>query len=443
LIAEPSTPGPGLPPTTKRGRYFYGWNIVAASIFSNALTTGVYWQGFQVFFLPLLQEFGWSRTVFSLAFSLRSAETGVGAPVVGLLVDRFGSRRVILGSALAVALGMFLVGCTFDILSFYAFFIVASVGASGTSHSVSWSVAVAHWFRRRRGTALGLAMSGPALSGFVLVLMERMVEGLGWRTTVMLAGAALALVLVPIAWFVVRDTPEEMGMTPDGDPAPAAPAAYAAVARAAATGAPPKPRDTENFTVGQALHTKNFWLLIVIFSCIFFGHSAIQVHQIAFFQNDAGLSATDATLLLGLVFAISAIGRVGAGFVSDLVDVRVVLGTMVGLNVGAWCYLTFATIDSFWSASPFALLYGIPFGATVSLRPVLMAKLFGARAMGSLVGLFQLAVLGVTIIGPVFMGWVYDVAGTYRPSLSVFAVSSALALPVVFLMRPHTTVRSA
>ena len=435
MTTETPTPATLAPP---RSRYFYGWNIVAASIFSNALTTGVYWQGFQVFFLPLLQEFGWSRTVFSLAFSLRSAETGVGAPVVGLLVDRFGSRRVILASALAVALGMFLVGCTFDILSFYAFFIVASMGASGTSHSVSWSVAVARWFRRRRGTALGLAMSGPALSGFVLVLMERMVEGFGWRITMMLSGVSLAVVLIPLAWFFVRNTPEEMGLTPDGDPPPAAPSAIAAAA-----GVAPRPRDTEDFTVGQALRTKNFWLLIVIFSCVFFGHSAIQVHQIAFFQNDAGLSATDATLLLGVVFAISAIGRVGAGYVSDLLDVRVVLAVTVGLNVAAWCYLNFAPIDSFWSASPFALLYGIPFGATVSLRPVLMAKLFGPRAMGSLVGLFQLAVLGATIVGPVFMGWVYDVAGSYRPSLAVFTVSSALALPVVFLMQPRAAARPA
>ena len=112
-----------------------------------------------------------------------------------------------------------------------------------------------------------------------------------------------------------------------------------------------------------------------------------------------------------------------------------VLAGMVALNVTAWVYINFAPISNTLTALPFVVLYGIPFGATVSIRPVLMARLFGPKAMGSLVGLFQAFVLGSTLVGPVFMGYVYDTMQTYRPSLMVFIVSSALALPFAFMMR--------
>ena len=95
-------------------------------------------------------------------------------------------------------------------------------------------------------------------------------------------------------------------------------------------------------------------------------------HQIAFFHNDVGLSEIEATTLLGGVFLVSVIGRIGAGILTDRMDPRYVLAAMVGMNVTAWVYVNFAPITSTVTALPFVVLYGIPFGATVSIRPVLM-----------------------------------------------------------------------
>lgn len=427
----PAPEATGVRPPS-RFRYFYGWNIVAACFASNLLTAGVYWQGFQVFFLPMLAEFGWSRTLFSLAFSFRQVEVGVGAPLVGVLVDRFGARATIVASGLLTALGMALIGFTWDIYSFYLFFLLASLGASGTSHAVSWIVAIARWFRRRRGTAVGIAMSGPALSGVALMGLEWMVSTWGWRPAIFVSAALVLAVVVPLAYVVVRNTPEELGMHPDGEaPAGSRPAG----AEVGPTGAPHV--ESDNLTVGQALRTRNFWAIVVVFSCIFFGHSGIQVHQVALFHDDIGLDTGAATLLLGLTFLVSVVGRIGAGVVSDFLDLRLVLAGIVAINVTAWAYLNFAPITGFWTALPFALLYAVPFGATVSIRPLLMAKLFGPRAMGTIMGLFQMITLCAAILGPVFMGWVFDQAQTYRPSLLAFVVSSAVALPFVFLVRPQ------
>jgi len=411
-----------------RSRYFYGWNIVAACFASNLLTAGVYWQGFQVFFLPMLAEFGWSRTLFSLAFSFRQVEVGVGAPLVGLLVDRIGARMTIVYSGLLTALGMALIGFTWDIYSFYFFFLLASVGASGTSHAVSWIVAIARWFRRRRGTAVGIAMSGPTLSGLVLLTLENGVSTYGWRPAIFVTAFLVLVVVVPLAWLVVRDTPEQMGLHPDGD----VPTEGVSAAQHAAAGAA---TESENLTVKQALHTRNFWAIVVVFSCIFFGHSGIQVHQVALMVDDIGIDTGSATLLLGITFLVSVFGRIGAGVVSDFLDLRLVVGGIVAINMAAWAYLTFAPVTDFWTALPFALLYAVPFGATVSIRPLLMAKLFGPRAMGTIMGLFQMITLSAAILGPVFMGWVFDTTQSYHPSLVVIMLTSAFALPWVLLVR--------
>ena len=115
------------PKSPKRPRIFYGWYIVAASFTSNVFVSGTYWQGFQLFFLPILREFGWSRAALSGAFSLRQVETGVFAPVLGFIVDRYGPRRVIMASGFVLGLGMILVAQTFSISSFYLFFMVAAI----------------------------------------------------------------------------------------------------------------------------------------------------------------------------------------------------------------------------------------------------------------------------------------------------------------------------
>ena len=204
------------PDVKKRPRIFYGWYIVAASFTSNVFISGAYWQGFQVFFLPILREYGWSRAALSGAFSLRQVETGVFAPFLGFIVDRYGPRRVIMLSGFVLGLGMILIAQTFSLWSFYLFFLIASLGASGTSHSIGWAVVIASWFRRRRGIALGIGMSGPIMTGVVLFALAYFENSYGWRNTLTGTGVMLWIVVIPFA-VVIRDSPESRGLLPDGD----------------------------------------------------------------------------------------------------------------------------------------------------------------------------------------------------------------------------------
>ncbi len=417
------------PDRQKRPRIFYGWYIVAASFTSNVFVSGAYWQGFQVFFLPILDTFGWSRAALSGAFSMRQMETGMFAPVIGLMVDKYGPRRVIMGSGFVLGLGMILVSFTFSLWSFYLFFMIASLGASGTSHAIGWAVAISRWFRRKRGIALGIGMSGPVLTGLVLIFVTYFVNNYGWRATVAGAGVVLWMTVIPMAMFI-RETPESQGLLPDGD------TLKVQGDELEGTGTPlPKPAAEPGFTVSQALHSRSFWIASLLFAGMFFGTSAIQVHQIPYFQS-VGFSTGKAALTVSLVFAFSGIGRIGAGYLADYVDIRFILGGMVGFHVIAWTYLATAGVDSLLSAVPFTILFGIPFGAMVSIRAVLLAQLFGTRALGSLSGMLQATALASGVVGPVFMGKVFDVTGDYSLAINVFIFVTALAMPLALLVKP-------
>ena len=271
-------------PDTKRPpRIFYGWYLVAASFTCNAFTSGAYWQGFQVFFLPILNEFGWSRAALSGAFALRQIETGAFAPILGFVVDRIGPKPIIMLGGVLLGLGMVLISYTFSIWSFYLFFAVASIGASGTSHAIGWTVVIVRWFRRLRGTALGIGVSGPIFTGVVLFVLAWFVDEVGWRWTI--RGTGLALVLI-----IIRSRrssacrPKRRGgcptatarplRTPDDAPPDAETERQERRARRAAL------EDDSGVTAGVALRTRAFWMASSVFMAMFLGTSALQVHQV-------------------------------------------------------------------------------------------------------------------------------------------------------------------
>src|SRR5919108_5469830 len=165
----------------KRRQIFYGWYMVAASVAVNTIFSAAYFQGFGVLILPIERSFGWDRWVISAAMSLRQLESGILSPGVGFLLDRFSSRKLIFWSAVVSALGFIGLGFTNGIVAFFLFFVIISLGASGVSHAVTWPVIISRWFRRKRGLAIGLAVTGPIFGSPIVILNTHIEEAYGWR----------------------------------------------------------------------------------------------------------------------------------------------------------------------------------------------------------------------------------------------------------------------
>ena len=362
------------------------------------------------------------------AFALRQLEGGIIAPVLGFGVDRLGPRRVIVAGGFVLGLGMIALSRSSSLWTFYVYFLFTAIGASALSHSITWPVVISRWFRRKRGRTLGISTSGPVLAGLPIMLTTWMVAEFGWRTVMLLAGLVIWTVIIPIG-FAVRNAPEPYGLLPDGD-----------VANEASSPGNGGLAGTKGlayrsgYGVRAVLKDRVFWVVLLYFAILYLGVAAFSVHQIPYFES-LGLSSSEAAFTVTIVFLVSAIGRLGSGWLSDLIDIRLLLAIVVVVNLGTWVYLITIDTSTLAKALPFTALLGITLGATFALRPVLMARLYGTRALGSISGLLLSGPVLTGMLGPLVMGRVFDVTGEYAKSIYVLALVAVLGLPLALMVR--------
>jgi nitrate/nitrite transporter NarK len=407
-------------------RIFYGWYLVAASVVANTIFSAAYFQGFGVLILPIERTFGWDRWVVSAAMSLRQLESGIISPAVGFLLDRFSARKLIFWSAVISGAGFIGLGFTTGIVTFFLCFVVISLGASGVSHAVTWPVIISRWFRRNRGLATGLAVTGPIFGSPIVILNTQIEQAHGWRV-VLFGYGALVLVGVTLLSMLVRDRPEPYGLRPDGDP----PEEGASTERP--TGSSPRRTDA-GLTLRAVFRTKEFWLFTSYLSGTFAVNSAVQGHMIPYFQQDIGLTAAWAAVVMSMVFIISGIGRIGGGYLLDRMDYRVVLAVVAAMMGLGLLYLQVVAVRTVWAALPFALMFGVSFGCLVPMRGAVGSIMFGTRAIGRVLGILQGGPIAAGVIGPFLMGMIFDLTGNYSAGIWGLIVVSALMMPMSLAM---------
>ncbi len=430
---EPSLLPPSPTDSAKRQpRVFFGWHIVAASVFVNAILSAAYFQGLAAFILPMEAHFGWSRSVIGGAMSLRQLESGFISPLIGFLLDRLSARTLIFWSAVITGIGLIFLGRINGIFAFYLAIFIVSIGASGLSHAVTWPVLIARWFRRKRGIATGLAVMGPIFGSPFVILNTSLEETFGWRNILVAYGVVLLVVAGAVS-AVARERPEEYGLRPDGDPPDSG--------DRDAAGRPVR-RSERGMLLREAMRTREFWLFTAYLSGMFMVNSAFQVHQIPYFVQDAGLSPGGAAVIFTLVFTLSGLGRIGAGYMLDKMDYRVVLAAVAAMMAFAFAYLQVAQVGSVFAAAPFFCLFGVGFGSIIPMRGTLGSAMFGMRSLGSIVGVLQGGSVAAGVVGPIFMAVVFDVNGSYYAAMWAMAAVCALMIPLSFAMASPRELRT-
>lgn len=400
--------------------------MVAASVAVNTIFSAAYFQGFGVLIIPIERTFGWDRWVVSAAMSLRQLEAGIVSPAVGFLLDRVSARKLICSSAVIAAAGFIGLSFTNSILTFFLLFVVISLGASGVSHAVTWPVIISRWFRRKRGLAMGLAVTGPIFGSPIVILNTQIVEAYGWRALLFGYGI-LILIGVTLISMLVRDRPEVYGLRPDGELSE-----EDGSAGSASSSSPRRP--DSGLTLHAVLRTKEFWLFTGYLSGTFAVNSAFQVHMIPYFQQDIGLSAAWAAVVLTTVFIISGIGRVGGGYLLDRMDYRLVLAVVAAMMGLSLLYLQLVPVKSVAATLPFALMFGVSFGCLVPMRGAVGSIMFGTRAIGGVLGLLQGAPIAAGVIGPFVMGIIFDLNGNYSVAIWGLVGISAFMVPLSLAM---------
>jgi MFS family permease len=424
-VTDPTDgPIPESMPGQRRPRFFYGWTVVAASVATNTLLSAAYFQGFSVLFLPIESTFGWPRWVISAAFSMRQLESGVASPVIGFMLARITARSMIMWSGILTGLGLIGLGMIHGLFTFFLFFFIVSLGASGASHAVTWPVVIARWFRRKRGMAMGFAVMGPIFGSPFLLINTSLEESFGWRA-VLVGYGVVVIVGVSLISMLINNTPEERGLHPDGDE-PKNEAESAAMRLST--------RADSGLSVREVLHTREFWLLVAYMGGMFIVNSAIHGHQIPYMVLDRGFSATEAALSVTLVFLFSAIGRMGGGMMMDRSDYRFVLASMAVVMGFSIAYLQLMKPSSVIGSLPFIVMFGVGFGSMIPIRGTLGSMMFGLRSLGPVIGMMQGGAVAAGVFGPIFLGVMFDINGSYHEAMWGLVIISFFMAPMAFLM---------
>ena len=411
--------------------FFYGWWVViaAAAIILIASAAPLYL--FSTLIGPLEDEFGWSRAAIGAGPSIAAVMAGLTMPVAGYLVDRVGARRLLVAGVTLVGGGFLVMS---QIQGLWQFYISASIIAVGMSLGglPVCTVAIAHWFVKRRGRALGIVSAGEGASGIMVLVAALLIGVFEWRTGLMILGIGQLAICIPLA-LTVRNRPDEVGLLPDGEPP--------ALGEASA-GLPPEPADgtsrgsgirqPEGLTIGQALRTRSFWLLAFAQVLAWVGSFAIVIHVIAYLDESGGFTEEGAAVIaMGIPFG-SLVGRLGFGWLADYLGKRRLLAAawvLQGLGI-----LIFAGIHSPWQAVIFLIVFTPGWGGAAPLLPALLAEYFGLRTFGGIQGVLMATAMLGAIVGPIFAGAVYDVVDSYRPAFLVLALMAFTAVVLVQMM---------
>ena len=397
---------------------FYGWWMVVACFAIAFYIGGALFYGFTAFFEPIVSEFGWSYTQVSLAFSLRGLEMGILAPVTGVLVDRFGSKRLILVGASIVGLALILLSFTHSLFMFYMSFFLMAIGTSGCATTVLMT-AVAHWFKKNVGKAMGIVTCGFGAGGLLVPLIVWLIDHYGWRTSLIVLGLSMLALGIPLSFFI-RHKPEQYGYLPDGGKVPDQPAD------------PPNDEIDDGFPLRKAIRGRNFWIIGIAETIRLMINMAIITHVMPYLSS-LGIPRSSAALVATSIPVLSVTGRFGFGWVSDIFDKKLVLIVtycLLGLGI-----LIFAYVHITWLLVPFLLLFAPALGGGISLRAVIIREYFGRASFGKLLGMIVgMAAIG-SVMGPTAAGWTFDQLGTYRPIWFCFAGASLIALILILYIQ--------
>ena len=403
------------PPRARFG-IFYGWWIVAAGLVCLLLAGGIGYYTFGAFFIPLIDEFGWTRAQLSLAVTIASV-LGLAAPLVGTWVDKYGARVVMAVGALVTGSAFALLGLTHSLWYFYLMYLIVASGHFGILN-IPVTKVVSNWFVERRGLAIGITLTGFGIGGLcMLPLASYLISSLGWRSAYHLLGAVICVVLIPLSLFTIKNHPQDKGLLPNGN-----------ISQAEES----YPLPAAEWTLGRALRAPAYWLIIGALTLAYFGTAAVLAHAIPFFE-DQGISPQMAATMLASAIGVSIPSRVAAGYIADRVSVRYIAGFSFFLQLVALVFLLEAgSMAMFWA---FVAIFGVAMGGMFAMEPLLISKHFGMASFGAIYGtLWGLSAFGFAA-GPPLAGHIFDISGSYNSAFILFIATTILATMLIFFIK--------
>ncbi len=392
----------------QRTPFYYGWVVAGAVLMTMTISGAVAAPMFSVFIPRWSDEFGWSRTAISGAFSFGTVAAALAGPLVGRALDKYGGRWVMGGGGLLMAASVAGLGFVGSLVGLYAALVVARTALMSIQNLGGHTV-IANWFVQQRAFATAIAVNGSRLGlGLWPLLGAALIAVMGWREALWMVGALMALLsFFPLIAIVSRQ-PEDVGLYPDGRPPLSIQEAQSRQVRA-----------EHQWRPREALRTHAFWLLLFAHMGAMVAGGGYGLHRIPLFL-DRGL-ADD---WVGPVLMFHAVGMLVGGFVAAWFMGRtsyriVIAGSMAGASAAM---AAAGFIPPGVPMAVFTFAESMVFGGVFAMLPVVYAEYFGRDSLGTIRGIAHPAVVASNAVGPVFAGYVFESSGAYTMALVTFSV---------------------
>jgi MFS family permease len=409
--------------TVGKWKLHYAWVVLFAACMLNIASRADH-GSFGVFVEPLVELFGWSRGDISAAYSIAFI---VGLPAVvimGWLGDRYGARWLMIGAALLITLGTYLIGTISELWQFYVFygFFVGSMGHA--AFTVLLPVILTRWFDRHMGVAVGIYWAAMGIGPMVFAPLFRwLIETRGWAEAFTLIAVVVGVILLGFS-LLIRSSPREMGLAPYG-----------------AESAPPEPRGHKASGLAPAglrevLSKRPVWLLIAIHHLGCAGHSVVLAHIVSM-AIVQGISGMEAAAVLSIISGASAVSRFASAIIAQHFGGRVLL-TLALVGQSAPIFILFFADGGAWTFYAFALIFGLCYGGEMVGFPIINRQMFGAAAPLSTIYSLQMVGAGTGMaLGGWLGGFLFDVSGGYTWSIAAAILMTCIGIPLALALPPH------
>ena len=418
---------------TRQPLIFFGWYIAFTGMMIQALGYGSRYS-FSVFFPTLLDYFGWPRDLGASVFSTHLMCYGIVAPLVGGLVDRFGSRRTMIAGTLILSAGLVLSRWGNAPWHFYLTFGIMAGSGLCLLGSVPLTMVVRNWFERRRGAALSLVFCGSGGSFACYPIVAWLISSYGWRDAYALLGLGLAAIFLPAIILFMPYEPRQKGLHIDGWP----------------LDQPEKNKQetetsrivdpewaSQQWKLSRAVKTARFWFMcLTTFSGWGIAQHILVTHQVAFAQ-DVGYERLYASAVLSLggwTFTAGAL----ISMISDRIGREPTMAIAMSIACSSIVVLLMISDNTQpWMLYYYSIAFGLGFGMSAPLVAATVTDLFRGPKVGSTVGFIWFSFAMGGTVGPWLGGWLFELAGNYRLAFIISGVFTLLCAFSVWMAAPR------
>lgn len=401
----------------------YAWYVVAAGFIAQLVASGLR-STFGVYLNPIETDLGVTRSNIALVASLSILMNGLIQPVVGHLLDRYGTRAVAIGCLSIAAGGIVVSSFVTGLWQLYITFGIVVSAAVGGPSTVMATVVATRWFVKHRGLVLGLMSSANAAGQLILIPLAMQLNLVyGWRMSYLLFGIGMAVLVLPLG-LVIRHDPKDIGKQPVG----AGEAASSVKARQLSD-------DARKTPLVVAMRTRDFWMLaLAFFVCGYTAAGTVSTHLVAF-TAERGFDGMIAAAAVGLMGAVSFAGTILTGIITDRIGYKNPLAVIYFFRGLALLFLLIVT-DAL-SLNVFAVLFGLAYFATVVPTSALTGNIFGRLSVGTVFGVVFMTHQIGGAIGSYVTGLIFDLTGTYYLAILLAAILCFVASAMILSMKVH------